>query len=218
MNQAAMPMALEEKSRIKVFANFFKSYMCVSTVVAASIPIPVASLKLIPVYSQQRGFLTVYASLFCFLLLAFVFSVRHRLAPRMFSRGFLGSLIAALPLVFIIGTMACILAYHSLLLQSVTELRNLGLMATTSDLLNKMDSTEIPYGLELAACYMGIFLFAEAAFVLMAIREYLQDVLHLDECQLLLGTPNFAVEVKTPSTAILPVQNLRASEETAAKP
>jgi len=192
--------------------------MCVSTVVAASIPIPVASLKLIPVYSQQRGFLTVYASLFCFLLLAFVFSVRHRLAPRMFSRGFLGSLIAALPLVFIIGTMACILAYHSLLLQSVTELRNLGLMATTSDLLNKMDSTEIPYGLELAACYMGIFLFAEAAFVLMAIREYLQDVLHLDECQLLLGTPNFAVEVKTPSTAILPVQNLRASEETAAKP
>jgi hypothetical protein len=60
-------------------------------------------------------------------------------------------------------------------------------MATTQELLEKMDSTEIPYGLGLAACYMGFFLFAEAAFVLMAIREYLQDLLHLDERDLVRG-------------------------------
>ena len=39
-------------------------------------------------------------------------------------------------------------------------------------------------GLPLAACYMGFFLCAEAAFVLMAIREYLQDLLHLGDREL----------------------------------
>src|SRR6266567_9394742 len=87
--------------RLAVFANFFKGYMSVSTIVAASIPIPVASWKLIPIYAQQRGFLTVYASLFCFLLLAFVFSIRHRLARPMFFRGRMGGVVAALPAVLI---------------------------------------------------------------------------------------------------------------------
>ena len=59
-------------TRLALFANFFKGYMSASTIVAAAIPIPITSWKLIPIYSQQRGFLTVYASLFCFLLLAFV--------------------------------------------------------------------------------------------------------------------------------------------------
>ena len=188
-----MPMSIERASRIRAFATFFKSYMSVSTIVAASIPIPVASLKLIPAFAQQRGFLTVYASLFCFLLLAFVFSIRHRLAPRMFSRSFSGSLLAVLPLFFIAFTMACILAYHALLQQSLMQLRSLGLRATTDDLLNRMDPAEIPNALALAACYLGIFLFAEAAFVLMAIREYLQDVMHLDEMELLRGVPASAV-------------------------
>lgn len=194
-------MSLDRTSRIKVFAMFFKSYMSVSTIVAAAIPIPVATWKLIPIYSQQKGFLTVYASLFCFLLLAFIFSIRHRLAPLMFSDGMTGSFIAALPFVFMISTLACILTYHAVLQESVQQLRSLGLMATTNDLLNKMDSTEIPYGLELAACYLGIFLFAEAAFVLMAIREYLQDVLHLDERELLHGAHGIPDTIAAPSTS-----------------
>ena len=73
MTDDAKTTASANTTRLEVFANFFKGYMSVSTIVAASIPIPVASWKLIPIYSQQRGFLTVYASLFCFLLLAFVF-------------------------------------------------------------------------------------------------------------------------------------------------
>lgn len=173
--------------RIKVFANFFKSYMSVSTVVAACIPIPVASWNLIPIYTQQRKFLTVYTSLFCFLLLAFVFSIRHRLARRMFSGGVWGGVIYILPFVFIVCTLGCILEYHSVLGQSIEELRSLGLVASTTDLLQKVDANEIPHGLALCACYLGIFLFAEAAFVLMAIREYLQDVLKLDERELLQG-------------------------------
>jgi len=177
-------------TRLAGFANFFKGYMSVSTVVAASIPIPVASWKLIPMYAQQRGFLTVYASLFCFLLLAFVFSVRHRLAGPMFFRGRLGGVVAALPAVFIGLTLACIVGYHALIQQSIGQLRELGFSTKTmKDLLDQIDATQIPYGIELAACYLGIFIFAELAFVLMAMREYLQDLLHLDEVSLLRGLP-----------------------------
>jgi hypothetical protein len=180
-----------KSTRLAVFANFFKGYMSVSTIVAASIPIPVGSLKLIPVFSQQRGFLTVYASLFCFLLLAFVFSIRHRLAGPMFRKGPAGALIAALPFVFIVLTLGSVIAYHAVLLQSIEQVRQHGGLTISTDvLLEKVDATEIPNAVELAACYLGIFIFAESAFVLMAIREYLQDLLRLDEVTLLRESAN----------------------------
>jgi len=179
--------APENALRIHAFARFFKNYMSVSTIVAASIPIPVASWKLVPTFAQQRGFLTVYASLFCFLILAFVFSMRHRLGRQMFFNGKFSLTIAWLPSCFIVLTLGSIIAYHSVLQSSVQQLRALGLDASTADLLNRMDSTEIPNALALAASYLGIFAFAEAAFVLMAIREYLQDLLRLDEGSLLRG-------------------------------
>jgi len=189
--------------RIAVFANFFKGYMSVSTIVAASIPIPIATWKLIPIYSQQRGFLTVYASLFCFLLLAFVFSIRHRLAVPMFSKGKMSSFIAALPFILIVLTLASIMTYHAVLQQSIEQLRGLGLRFTTADLLDKVDATEIPYAVPLAACYLGIFIFAESAFVLMAIREYLQDLLQLDEIALLHGTAEISQPRSKPQPSLL---------------
>jgi hypothetical protein len=205
MKEGTMPEETDQNAsgksmRIAVFANFFKGYMSASTIVAASIPIPVTNWKLIPIYAQQRGFLTVYASLFCFLLLAFVFSIRHRLAVPIFSKGKLGAFLAALPFIFILLTLACILTYHAVLQQSIADLRELGLRNTTSDLLDKVDAAEIPHALALAASYLGIFIFAESAFVLMAIREYLQDLMHLDETALLLGTPHaIAVRPTAPS-------------------
>ena len=76
---------------------------------------------------------------------------------------------------------------NELLGQSIEELRTLGIIASTSDLLAKVDANEIPHGLALCGFYLGIFLSAEAAFVLMAIREYLQDVLRINERELLQG-------------------------------
>jgi hypothetical protein len=197
--------------RIKLFANFFKSYMSVSTIVAASIPIPVASWNLIPIYTQQRKFLTVYTSLFCFLLLAFVFSVRHRLARRMFGTGFWSGFLSALPFVLILSTLACILEYHALLGQSIEELRSLGLMASTSELLSKVDANEIPHGLALCGFYLGIFLSAEAAFVLMAIREYLQDVLRINERELLQG--RMVLEPETPRRTRSPRHSTHVADQ-----
>jgi hypothetical protein len=198
MPESAKQNAPPSRIRLAVFANFFKGYMSVSTVVAASIPIPVASWKLIPMYAQQRGFLTVYSSLFCFLLLAFVFSIRHRLARPMFFRRRMGAVVAALPAVCMFLTLACIVTYHALIQQSIAQLHNLGLSRTPmNDLLDQIDITQIPYPVELAASYLGIFIFAELAFVLMAIREYLQDLLHLDEVALLRG--NVRVEKRVVS-------------------
>ena len=186
MPDERLQTAPSKPTRLAGFATFFKSYMSVSTIAAAAIPIPVASWKLIPIYAQQRGFLTVYASLFCFLVLALVFSIRHRLVRPMFSHGPLGGVVAALPAVFIVLTLACIMTYHALLQASIGQIRDLGLGTTSmKDLLDKIDATQIPYAVELAACYLGIFFFAELAFVLMAMREYLQDLLHLDEVELL---------------------------------
>jgi hypothetical protein len=186
--------------RIRVFAAFFKSYMSVSTIVAASIPIPVTSLKLIPIYTQQKSFLTVYASLFCFLLLAFVFSIRHRLAPAMFSRTKAGAFIAMIPLLCMVLTLTCILVYHETLQLSFDATRaHGGVNASTQDLLERTDFSEIPYALPLAACYLGIFIFAESAFVMMAIREYLQDVLHLNEIRLLHGAVGIDQTVDSPA-------------------
>ncbi|GAC1357784.1 MAG: hypothetical protein NVSMB3_04540 [Acidobacteriaceae bacterium] len=176
-----------EGLRIAAFASFFKRYMSVSTIVAASVPIPVAALKLIPMYAQQRGFLSVYASLFCFLLVAFLFSVRHQMAAHMFGRVRGAWLLALLPAVFILLTMGCIAGYHATLDRSLQQWRELGVTAPSAELLNKADYLEIPYSLLLSACYLGIFVFAEIAFVLMALREYLQDVLQLEEVELLRG-------------------------------
>ena len=41
----------------------------------------------------------------------------------------------------------------------------------------------------LLALYLGIFVFAESAFIVMAIKEYLQDLVRLSEIDLIRGKP-----------------------------
>src|SRR5215216_1911659 len=70
--------------RVISFAKFFKNYMSVSTIVTAALPIPVTSFHLIPTFHAQTKLLSVYTSLFCFLVLGFIFYIRHELARIMF--------------------------------------------------------------------------------------------------------------------------------------
>jgi hypothetical protein len=197
MSTLANAEAQGKRTRLAVFANFFKSYMSISTVVAASIPIPIGSWKLIPIYSHQRGYLTVYASLICFLLMAVVFSIRHRLCVVMFSKSFWSPILAAMPFLLIGLTLVCIFLYHATLLKSVQEFRQQGAMEPTNAILDSADVSEIPYALDLSVYYLGIFVCAEAAFLLTAIREYLQDALHLDEIALLHGEPGIERKAET---------------------
>jgi hypothetical protein len=191
MAAAAQP----EPRRVKAFAEFFKQYMSVSSVIAASLPIPVTSLQLIPTYAAQTKFLSVYTSLFCFLLLGFIFYSRHTLARWMFRplvkrRSKFRTFIELLPLCLILACACFISAYHWLLQGSIQDamgdwVRRGVAIGSTQEVLQKTDYMEIPGALGLVVCYLGIFLTAEAAFVLMAIKEYLQDLLGLTENELL---------------------------------
>jgi hypothetical protein len=83
-----------EPERVIAFASFFKRYMSVSSVVTAALPIPITKLNLIPTFEAYRNVLSVYTSLFCFLILGFIFYVRHHLGRHMFPdmiEGFRGS-------------------------------------------------------------------------------------------------------------------------------
>jgi hypothetical protein len=207
LQQKKEPAAPAEPTRFKVFANFFKNYMSVSAVISAALPIPVAAWKLIPMYDAQRGILGTYTSLFCFLTLAFIFYRRHTLARLMFrdSLGLsqkeappsrfwplvFGRLPSFLvnwgPAILILLCFASIVAYQNTLLISLAALR--GPQPDLDIMLRTWPWYYIPKAELLIAFYLLIFLCAEAAFVLMATKEYLQDLLKVSEHELILGRP-----------------------------
>lgn len=164
--------------------------MSLASVVAASLPIPVAAFRLIPVFDAQQKYFAVYTSLYCFLLLAFCFFARHLLSRRMFPmRG-----LVWLPLALIAASFASALSYHALLDRSIREVQSAyiqkGIELTDSaKILEATDPLEIPHAPALFASYLGIFLLAELAFVLMALKEYLQDILGYSEVTLLTLAP-----------------------------
>jgi hypothetical protein len=57
---------------------------------------------------------------------------------------------------------------------------------TFGEVLEKAQLTDLQYGSRLMVLYLAIFMLAEAAFVLMAIKEYLQDLIGLEEMDLIL--------------------------------
>jgi hypothetical protein len=190
-----------EPKRLQAFARFFKGYVGVSSVVTAALPIPATYIGLIPTYSFQTKLLSTYASLFCFLLLAFIFYIRHSLARLMFPdtsekrlrREALARVLTALvPLVLIAGSLVFVFLYQSRLTTSVVNIRHASGLAypdvTDKALLEKSDASQIPEAPILMLFYLGIFMTAEAAFILMAIKEYLQDVSHVTDLELIVRT------------------------------
>jgi hypothetical protein len=170
--------------------------MGISTIVTAALPIPATLLHIIPVFASHERMLAVYSSLFCFLALAYVFYIRHVLARSMF-RGRLGYTIV--PLLLIAFAVLCLCFYHSgldaavavarerITQESAEKLSGSGLPAFTPDrayVLASLPSEEITNGVKLLFLYIGFFTFTELSFVVMAVREYMQDVLKLDESAL----------------------------------
>jgi len=189
-----------------VFAIFFKRYMSVSTLVVASLPIPVTAFQLVPTFKAQTRLLSVYTPLFCFLVLGFIFYSRHQLARLMFP-GFVSrdpvfdsmgnmsfslfkrisrSMISLLPLVFIVASVVLVFEYQFWLNDSVAFI---GSGSDFEEVLERTGLHQIPHGAILMVLYIGIFLTAEAAFVMMAIKEYLQDLVGLTEIDLIKGPP-----------------------------
>ena len=179
-----------EPARFAAFAQFFKAYMGTASVVTASLPIPVAAFHLIPAYEAQSKFLSTYTSMFCFLMLGYIFYIRHTLGRLMFftkpdGHVAIRAFVSVVPLLLILASLSLIFLYHHYLLDSLTAFSERGVMASTADLLKSADYRDIPDSIALTVCYLGMFLTAEAAFILMALREYLQDVLKIQDTTLI---------------------------------
>jgi hypothetical protein len=184
--------------RVRAFLIFFKGYMGLAALVTASLPIPVNRFQLIPAYDAQSKLLGTYTSLYCFLLLAFIFYSRHFLAQWMF-RDVLGRkwgltrFTAFAPLLLILISLSSVFGYNAQLERSLTESKAAVAQANqTTDaesLLAGSDFTAIRYSTGLLVWYLAIFLSAEAAFGFMAIREYLQDELHISDSQIIEEQP-----------------------------
>ncbi len=224
-----------DPKRVRAFAEFFKRYMSISTLVIAALPIPVTSFSLIPTFAAQAKVFSVYTSLFCFLILGLIFYLRHQLARILFYeffsnedywttpmdrtapavrwrrnfRKFLkASLIGLIPLLLIASSVVCAFQYNDNLVGNVraieaslkeggprgvtgpitdADMKAYNDSLTFDAILKNTELDNIPFGSRLMLLYILIFVTAEAAFVLMAIKEYLQDLVKLTEVDLIRG-------------------------------
>jgi hypothetical protein len=206
--------------------------------VLAFLPIPVATLGLLPAYRAQARFLAFYAPVVCFLTLAYLFYVRDTLARVTFAgildplppvdpyyKGTMqerlyrllvhlrGGFIMALPALLLIASVGCTFRYTHRLNESValageiaalpdTVGESLGYISGTAEgavgdqaaaararILETAAIDDIPLFGELTALYIGIFVTALAALIIMWLKEYAKEAIGLSEEDLLLGTP-----------------------------
>lgn len=190
-------------TRVVAFTHFFRGYVNLWTVVAASLPIPLTEARLIPMYKVQRGYLSVYATLLCFLLLGFIFYTRHFIARWLFSDQLAGGGYPRsrpwLPLLLILLTVTFIAAYQKTLVDSVSQQRrdNEGMSSAsipldTDAILERTDLQHIHADGWLAFFYIAFFVAAECSFIFMAMKEYLQDLLGISEISLIRGAAPLA--------------------------
>jgi len=220
--------------RLKSFANFFKGYMSVSSIVTASLPIPITAFKLLPIFQEHLGLLSTYTPIFCFLLLGYIFYARHGIGKSFFPKhykepkppqAYAGTapdnavkryrairkrqkLMGISPLICIVIALLFVFLYQLVLTFTLDNILKNSLVNDTAFaqafgagtirpktldtqfILEHYQISSSYKGVYLLVCYLGIFLFAELAFILMAIKEFLQDVLGLDEKFLIEGTAN----------------------------
>jgi hypothetical protein len=150
----------------------------------AALPEVATEFGLIPVYESQRRMLPACTSFFCFLGFACIFSLRHGLARAMFGQRLL-------------TTADSTHARHRISIDYLSPcliLASLGAAATylwvfesgrglpTFPALPRSSADAVV----LALSFVAMFLFAEAAFAIMAVREYLQDMLGLSDAAVIM--------------------------------
>jgi hypothetical protein len=197
------------QNRLRVFANAFKGYMGVMPLVAAALAPLLTFLKAIPTYESQRTTLATLSGILGFLLLAWLFYIRRTIALGSLVRGF-RFLINTIPFLLIVGTVASFIGYFQILGLSTGVAiaqanKNQWTYAgkdkasefkTGSEVLRNWDDRRIPYSASLQLLYLAIFLSAECAFVLMALREYINDARHVSELEWMFGKQDAQALVK----------------------
>jgi hypothetical protein len=191
---------VSQQNRLLVFANVFKGYMGVMPLVTAALAPLLTALNVIPTYDPQRKPLATIAGVLGFLLVAWLFYVRRTIALGSITRGY-RTFFNFLPLLLIGGSIGCYVGYAHALDNSLADILAANPLVTRTQALGAwtMDHA-IPGAIQLQLLYLGMFLFAEAAFVMMALREYANDVQGVSEYQWMFGEQDgSSVKVKPPT-------------------
>jgi hypothetical protein len=188
------------QNRLRVFAGAFKGYMGVMPLVTAALAPLLTFLRAFPTYESQRTTLATLSGVLGFLTLAWLFYVRRTIALGSLVRGF-RFLINMIPFLLIVGTVASFIAYFQILGVSTGSALELAEknqwkyvekdrpleFKTESDVLRHWDDRPIPHSISLELLYLAVFLSAECAFVLMALREYINDTRRVSELEWMFG-------------------------------
>lgn len=136
---------------------------------------------MLPVYESQRKPLAAMTGVLGFLLLAWLFYIRRTIALGSITRGFRW-IFNLSPLLLILGSITCYVSYFTSLDQSLIQVSRQNASIKRLAALNTWgQENSIPDSALLQVLYLGIFLCAEAAFVMMALREYANDVNGISE-------------------------------------
>jgi hypothetical protein len=185
-----MATAAEEsqQNRLLAFANVFKSYMGVMPIVTAALAPILTAINVIPTYESLRKPLATMAAFLGFLLLSWLFYVRRTLALGSVTKGY-RVFMNLCPLVLVMGSILCYVSYTNTIDSSVTEVRKANPQLTKRAMVlgEWSEDNTVPHSVSLQFLYLGMFLLAEAAFVMMAVREYAIDVLQVSEQQWMFG-------------------------------
>jgi hypothetical protein len=188
--------------RYEKFTSPLTHYTGIWCLFVAALPIVVTRFGLIPVYESQKNLLPAYASFFCLLALAYVFSQRHRLARAMFAARLLWTDLDAVqrkPSKYlsinaglagmILGALVCAAIY---------------LWAFEGGRGSRDFPTLPPSSMNavlLALSFITLFLLASGAFAIVAVREHMQRVLGLSDAEVITGLPRSAEQTTSAETA-----------------
>ena len=142
------------------------------------LPAAVTWKEMIPIYVSQKGVLATYTTLACLLTLALLFYCRHRFAASMLRRdpSLTRGIGLLLPLLFVVLSATLGVLYLIALGDSIDETKYYSEQG-----LQDAPFYSIRDGWRLMSCYILMFVSAEAALFLMALREYVQDMLRLTD-------------------------------------
>jgi hypothetical protein len=149
-----------------------------------------------------------------FLLLAWLFYMRRTIALGSIKHGYRW-FFNLVPLALIATSVVCYVVYASTLDDSLADIlkRNAGVSRAQALGSWTLDHPA-PHSVLLQLLYLGMFLSAEAAFVMMAMREYANDVRHVSEYEWMFGPQDGSdpkVDRSTlPTSSLLPMPSVPA--------
>jgi hypothetical protein len=157
-----------QENRLSLFANVFKGYMGIMPIVTAALAPLLTALNVVPTYEWQRKPIALGSITPGY---RWIFNLS--------------------PLVLILGSIGCYIGYANTLETSLQLLLKGNSSITRTQALGSSSlDTVIPHSVELQLLYLGMFLCAEGAFVMMALRDYCNDVRHVSEYEWMFGAQN----------------------------